>query len=94
MKKRVVIVTTANVHKEILLTIRRKKCDDDDDRELKCRNYIRVGHEIQLNENKDDEVIENDVCLKNTKYEKKHNRVSTYLSLFKTMNVLTCERYY
>ncbi len=30
---------------------------------FKCRNFIRIGHEIQLNENKDDEVIENDVCL-------------------------------
>ncbi len=43
------------------MTIRRKKCDDND-RDFKCRNYIRVGHEIQLNKNKDDEVIQNDVC--------------------------------
>jgi hypothetical protein len=40
--------------KEVLLTIRREK---NDDRDLKCRNYTRVGHEIQLNENKDDEIV-------------------------------------
>jgi len=68
--------------KEILLTIRRKK----------CRNYIRVGHEIQLNENKDDEVIENDVCL-DLNIEQKENKVSRYLSLLK-VNALTCDRYY
>jgi hypothetical protein len=56
------------LNKEILLTIRRKKCDDDDDDcELKCRNYIRVGHEIQLNE-----VIENDVCFDLNKEAKKN----------------------
>ncbi len=48
--------------KEVLLTIRRKKYGDDDARDFKCRNYIRVGHEIQLNEYKDDEVIQIDVC--------------------------------
>jgi phosphopantothenoylcysteine synthetase/decarboxylase len=91
--ERVVIVTTINAHtysKEVLLTIRRKKCDDDD-RDFKCRNSIRVGHEIQLNENKDDEIIENDVCLSLAKEQK--NKVSRYLSILK-VNALMCGRYY
>jgi hypothetical protein len=79
--EKVVIVTTTNAHtyihkysKEVLLTIRRKKCDDDDDRDFKCRICIRVGHEIQLNKNKDDEVIENDVYLYMNKEQKKRCR--------------------
>jgi hypothetical protein len=57
--------------KEVLLTIKRKK----------CRNCIRIGHEIQLNENKDDEVIENDVCLC-LNIEQNKKKVSRYLSIY------------
>ena len=74
-----------------LLTIRPKWYDNDDDddgRELKCWNYIRVGQKkIQLNKNKDDEVIENDVWIKNIK-----KCVDIFVDILKS-NVLTCERY-
>ena len=98
--KKVVIVTTPNVHintyiDEILRTIRRE--------EVwwwwwwwsrfKYRNCIRVGHEIQLSEDRAGEVIEEDVCFCLKVEQKKERKVSRYLS---TLNVdaLTCERYH
>ncbi len=79
--------------KEVLLTIRRTKYDDDDARDFKCRNYIRVGHEIQLNEYKDDEVIQNDVCFCLKVEHRRKEKVWKYLSILNE-NALTCDRYH